>query len=273
MGLDFLNPESLLAVGQIIRRKRESLGLTQESLAAKAGYSDKLIRYIEQGKRTRLQTLQNVCQALGLPADTYEVPDNVIADSKYGSYNLNHYADYVGIYFGFRRGLTNQANFLRTIYEIAWSNKKRCLEFFEDHKYISSIGRPVDFSQQGDIYINNDIGLLHLITMDRGAIRLVTLSKLRRDDNTLEGVVLTQLRNAHHHSPAVSPIYLQKAEGVAERGEVASLIGPIPPTNEIYPTVAAYIEEVEREVAYFPPTSSLDPKITRISSRASKARA
>jgi hypothetical protein len=151
--------------------------------------------------------------------------------------------------------------------------KKRCLEFYEEQKYTSSAGRPVNFGQQGDIYINNDIGLLHLVTSDRGAVRLITLSKLRRTDDILEGIVLTQLRNSHYYSPAVSPIYLQKADGVVSRSEVISLTGPIAPTDELYRTVAAYIEEVEREVAYFPPTSSLDPKVTRISSRASKSRA
>ena len=151
---------------------------------------------------------------------------------------------------------------MRTVFEISWSEEKRCLEFYEDQKYISSAGRPVDNSQQGDIFINNDIGLLHLVTSDFGAIRLVTLSKLRRSDDILEGVVLTQLRNSHYYSPAVSPIYLQKAEGVVSRSEVASSIGPIAPTDELYRTVAAYIEEVEREVAYFPPTSSLEPKVT-----------
>lgn len=268
MALDFLSAESLLSLGNAIRKKRETLGWTQEKLADQAGYSDKVIRNVEHGVRTKLQTIRDVCKALGLPEDAYEISENVIADTKYGAYNLSHYADYVGIYFGFRRGLTVQSNFLRTVYEILWSDKKRCLEFIEDHKYKSSDGRTRDFSQRGDIYISNEIGLLHLITSDRGAVRLITLSKMRRDDNILEGVVLTQLRIAHHYSPAVSPIYLQKAEDVSNRSEATPLIGPIAPTDPLYPIVAAYIEEVEREVAYFPPTSSLDPKITRISSRA-----
>jgi hypothetical protein len=70
---------------------------------------------------------------------------------------------------------------------------------------------------------------------------------LSRATGTLLGLlpfreaVLKQLRHSHYYSPAVSPIYLQKAEGVASRGEVASLMGPIAPTDELYRTVAAYI--------------------------------
>jgi hypothetical protein len=182
--------------------------------------------------------------------------ENKVADPRYGSYAANNYSDYIGTYFAFRRALTDQTNFLRTIFQISWSERKRCLEFFEEQRYLSSAGRPVDFSQQGDIYINNDVGLLHLVTSDRGAIRVITLSKLRRSDSILEGIVLTQLRHSRYYSPAVSPIYLQKAEEVENRSEVSSLIGPIAPTHELYPTVAGYIAEVEREVAYFPPDSS-----------------
>jgi transcriptional regulator with XRE-family HTH domain len=139
MALDFTNPESLIALGAVIRKKRESIGWTQEKLAYEAGYSDKIIRLIEHGARTKLKTLQDVCQALGLPSDAYNISENKIADSRYGSYNLTHYIDYIGVYFAFRRGFTNQTNFLRTIFEIAWSDEKRCLEFYEDHKYTSSV--------------------------------------------------------------------------------------------------------------------------------------
>jgi predicted transcriptional regulator len=65
MAVDYMNPESLAALGVVIRKKRESVGWTQEKLAYEAGYSDKIIRLIEHGARTKLQTLQNVCQALG----------------------------------------------------------------------------------------------------------------------------------------------------------------------------------------------------------------
>jgi transcriptional regulator with XRE-family HTH domain len=64
----------------MIRRKREGLGVSQEALAIKSGYNEKTIRNIEQGKRTRLQNLQNVCQAVGLPPDAYAVAENVISD-------------------------------------------------------------------------------------------------------------------------------------------------------------------------------------------------
>ena len=236
MALDFLNAESLVSLGNVIRKKRESLGWTQEKLAEQAGYSDKVVRNVEHGIRSKAQTIRDVCKALKLPDDIYEISDNVIADAKYGAYNLSHYVDYIGLYFGFRRGLTVQSNFLRTVYEILWSDKNRCLEFIEDQKYTSSNGRIIDFSQRGDIYISNEIGLLHLITSDRGAVRLITLSKLRRDDNTLEGVVLTQLRNANHYSPAVSPIYLQKAEDISSRREGASLLARFRrPSNCIRP--------------------------------------
>jgi transcriptional regulator with XRE-family HTH domain len=273
MGLDFTNPESLKELGAAVRKKRKSIGWTQQTLAEKSSCSDRIVRNIESGYKTRSSIIIRVCEALGMSFEDHNAGYNVISDEKYGSYNLSHFNDYIGVYFGFRRGLSHQINFLRTVYEISWSEKKRCLVFFEDHKYLSSDGRPIDNSQNGDVYISNEIGLLHLLTSEKGAIRLVTLSKLKRPANILQGVVLTQLINAIHYSPAVAPIYLQKVCDVASRSDLASLVGPISPTHEEYQSVAAHLEEVEREVVYFPPMSSLEPTVTRISSRVSEPRA
>jgi transcriptional regulator with XRE-family HTH domain len=272
MGLDFSNPESLKELGAAIRKKRESIGWTQLTLAGKSRCSDRIIRNIEGGRKTRPSILCRVCEALGISFEDYNANYNAISDEKYGAYSLDHFNDYIGIYFGYRRGLSHQINFLRTVYEISWSDKKRCLEFFEDHKYTSSDGELIDHSQRGDIYISNEIGLLHFLTSKKGAIRLVTLSKLSRPANILQGVVLTQLVDAIHYSPAVAPIYLQKVSDAPNRSELASIIGPISPAHEEYQTIAARIEEVERKVVYFPLVSSLDPKVTRISSRVSEPR-
>ncbi len=272
MALDFLNPESLTGLGQAIRRKRESLGLTQVALADKAGYTGRIVRAIEHGERTKLQTLRDVCEAIGLPADSYEINDNIISDPKYGSYNISHYADYIGIYFGFRHGLTVQNNFLRTVYEISWSGKKRCLEFLENQKYTSPNGRVQNYSQEGDIYIRNLTGMMHLLTSFRGSLRLITLCKMKKDDSIFEGVIMTQIEGSHYYSPGVSPFYLKKVEGVTDRDSLSEHVGNIFPDDDAYRETALYLEEIQREVARFSPMFLLDPKVTRLSSRVSKQR-
>lgn len=271
MALDDLNPDALVALGQAIRKKRRALGWTQQHLASESGHNEKDLRKLERGELTKIIVITNVCQALQLSVDIYLTAtarsNTSIADKQYGSYNRSHYKSYSGSYLAFRRSLTVPENFLRTVFDIDWSDERRCLTFRENHCYVASDGKTIDFSQAGDIYINNNIGLFHLVTSTDGALRLITLSKMRTHDDALGGVVLTQLRNTLYYSPAVSPIYLQKCKAVSDCQKLDAIIGPISPMHELYSTVAIYIEEVERNVAYFPPTASLDGKVTRISSR------
>jgi HTH-type transcriptional regulator / antitoxin HipB len=54
-------------LGSVIRERRRSLGIDQETLASVAGVSRKLVSEIERGKPTvRLDGLIRVLEALGL---------------------------------------------------------------------------------------------------------------------------------------------------------------------------------------------------------------
>jgi transcriptional regulator with XRE-family HTH domain len=273
---DDIDPKSLVNLGQAVRKKRKALGWTQQNLASESGHNEKDIRKLERGEVIKFQTLNNICQALEISIDQHlsrRSSEITVADEKYGAYNRSHYDGYIGPYFAYRRSLTVPENFIRTIFEIAWSNDRRCFIFAETHRYMTSNGESVDFSQSGDIYINNNMGLLHLITSAEGAIRLITLSKLRTNNNLLAGIVLTQLRSTLYYSPAVSPIYLQKIDGVTDIGEMLDMVGPISPIDEAYTPVAMRISEIEEEVAYFPPAiASLDRKITRMIPRVTNSR-
>jgi HTH-type transcriptional regulator / antitoxin HipB len=56
-----------LAIGEMVRRSRQSLGLRQDELAFAAGVSTRVIHQIEHGKPTsRLDSLSSVLAVLGL---------------------------------------------------------------------------------------------------------------------------------------------------------------------------------------------------------------
>lgn len=56
-----------LAIGEAVRRARESLGLRQDELAVAAGVSTRAIHQIENGKPTsRLDSVSPVLAVLGL---------------------------------------------------------------------------------------------------------------------------------------------------------------------------------------------------------------
>ncbi|MCA9048963.1 MAG: helix-turn-helix transcriptional regulator [Planctomycetaceae bacterium] len=57
----------VVANGEAIRQLRIRLGLTQAELAARAGFSDRLIRKAERGDRVRRRTLHVLAQALSTP--------------------------------------------------------------------------------------------------------------------------------------------------------------------------------------------------------------
>lgn len=274
--LEDIHSDSLVKIGRAVQKKRKSLGWTQQKLATESGHNEKDIRKLERGESIKSIPIINICQALKLEIDTnlLSAPHDIaVADAKYGAYSRSHYDNVVGPYFAYRRSLTVPENFLRTMFEITWSSDSRCLTFFETHNYTSASGKPVDFSQQGEIYINNNMGLLHLMTCSEGAIRLITLSKLRTHNNLLAGIVLTQLRSTLYYSPAVSPIYLQKIDGMTDRDANLAMVGPISPVHEAYSTVAMNIRDIEEEVAYFPPLGpAFDGNVTRMVPRTSSFR-
>lgn len=62
-----LAKQDALAIGETVRRSRESLGLRQDELAFAAGVSTRVIHQIEHGKPTsRLDSLSSVLGVLGL---------------------------------------------------------------------------------------------------------------------------------------------------------------------------------------------------------------
>lgn len=56
----------LAAIGQVIRQRRETLGLTQEYLADVSGVGLRTIREIERGNGKSLTLLMKVADTLGL---------------------------------------------------------------------------------------------------------------------------------------------------------------------------------------------------------------
>ena len=61
---------SLMKLGDIIRQRRELLGLVQSQLAALSGISTRTIQLVEQGKgNPSLETLMSLIDPLGLRLD------------------------------------------------------------------------------------------------------------------------------------------------------------------------------------------------------------
>jgi transcriptional regulator with XRE-family HTH domain len=64
-------------IGNVLRAKREKLGISQEDLAERAGVDRSYVSILERGlKSPTLETLERICVALGT------LPEQVLAEAR-----------------------------------------------------------------------------------------------------------------------------------------------------------------------------------------------
>ena len=248
MGLERIDDAARVMLGQRIERARNSKRLTLADLASRAGYDERTIRNVIKGQKTRVGTIEDICKVLEISV-TERSSDT--ADEAHGGYTYNLYNEYVGFYYACRRSFSFPGNLLQSIYEIRWNKELGCLFFEETQRYRATPAKDMqDYSQSGEIFISGRIGLLHLVTMAEGALRLVTLSKLGLD-GTMKGIVLTQAPGPFYWHPAVSPILFRKADPELSAEELHKVIGPIPPDSAEYQDLNQSLIDIEQNVGKF----------------------
>lgn len=256
---------TLVALGKRIEAERNVRGLSQIALAEKAGCSPKLIRKLINGEKTRGKILSEICAALGIRLDDGNPTE--VTDAEHGSYTLNNFAQYEGFYFAYRRSFVQPRNILRSLFEIKWDKKGRLLRFNEFQKYMSSeTGEMVDRSQSGEVFVGSRSNLLHLLTRDRGAVRLITLFPFRMqhpEDFKMSGIVLTQSPKQFRYLPSAAAITFEKAKGSKEK--LAEQVGEVRQgASGDYVKLAADLTRIERHVVNLaltpPPQDPLKPE-------------
>ncbi|MGO7987206.1 helix-turn-helix domain-containing protein [Rhizobium leguminosarum] len=249
-----LSPEDRRHLGLRIDRARRNQGLSYVSLAQKTGYDERTIRNLVKGQSTKNSTLWDVCQALQIHVeeDDSARADLLVADDAHGNYAFTQCDDYIGHYYATRRSFTVKGSLVRSIFDIYWSEKRRCLCFKEYQRLKSEkSGKIVDYSQVGEIFVSKLSGLVHLQTLDDGGIRLITLTRLRTDDMTMNGLVLTQSPQSFYYKPSISPIFLQKTDASYTLEELTEQVRAITPADPEHAYADEYLSEIERNVGIF----------------------
>ena len=242
-------PQSNL--GRRVDAERKIRGYSLEQLATRAGYNERTIRNFINGKSTRPRTKIEICSAVGIDIQKEQGSKRAkriqAADADHGTYNRDHFREYIGCFFGYRRSFQTEGN-LRSFYEFFWSDEHSCLRFKEAHRYYSPrLKRLVNYDQEGDVFVSNSIGLVHLLTKFEGALRLITLTKLHHDEMTMCGIVLTQAERPNHFEPAASPIFLEKAKaGTAV--DLVKQVGILEPRDPDFQAANAILDQVEKDV-------------------------
>lgn len=240
-----LSEQEKSLIGLKIREGLEVKGLTQDYLAAVLNVDPRTVRNILCGKSLTVPRLNAISEALGIE---FETPTSETNNTglDFGGYPKHSVEKYIGNYVAVRHSLGSNPNLHCSFYSFDWDNDKGALHFNEENKFIGSNDRLRDFSQGGSIYISPDIGLLHLMTSWRGAVRLITLSKLRMNSNMMYGAVLTQSDQRFGFMPALSPVAFKKIESDDER-HVPERSGPIKYQTETHDFWSEYLQTAETE--------------------------
>ena len=226
-----------------------------KALAEDAGCHVRTIRNFFNGKQIKEATIRKICAVVGVDLDAAIGKQTAItlsSNAQHGSYSEELVRDYVGYFYAFRRSFTVPGDFVRSLFNFEWERNYNCLRFKESQSYESStLKRRVNYDQTGDVFISNTVGLVHLLTVQLGALRLITLTRLHHDENFMRGVVLTQKEWPDHFQPAVSPIYFRKVLDNSNPEELTQHIGHVRPSDAGYTEIKESLDHIASAVAHF----------------------
>lgn len=244
-----------------IRLEMAKQGLTREDLAEKAGVKDRTLGNLLAGEAVRDITIAKIARALAFDLEALlNAPSakktmaqeelTARASEAYGGYMRSAYDDYIGIYVAWRRAFARRPELYRSVYEFDWDDEGGRLRFLELQRFRGRGNRTVDSTHAGGVYISPHTGLIQLLTTFQGALRLVTLSRMRLGDNRLRGLILTQSDREQFFAPAAAAIQLDRLDRRRPLAELERLVGPVSPSDPEFAAVSADLAEIEQSSIY-----------------------
>lgn len=240
------------ALGSQIEDARNERSMTQIVLAKKAGCHEKTVRKVIQGEAASDRTVRLICKVLDIDFDQRRSSSEV-SDEAHGSYSRSHHKDYVGNFYYYRRNFHDRREILRSALKIDWDKTKSVLQFEEHQRIRDPSGHWKDRSQKGEISISSTYGLIHLLTVYKGALRLITVTKYRLhddDDLTMHGIILTQTHESFHPRPSVAAVVFRKVLNSTWGDEFKSRVEMIRPGNGEYNSWDQELTEAERNMNF-----------------------
>lgn len=202
--------------------------LTQAELADAADCHEKTIQNLLGGRSVRDQTLFDVCMVLGLDfpglrnawhgegpgtGQAMELKGNggVVAPVYMGAYTRAAVDHYIGSYLTVRRAFSTPDMIVAYRTDISWDPEWPSLMFQERD-------RPdAPFSHRGRLYIPASSMFIHLVSLTKGAMRMVVVSQLDRAGE-MRGLITTLNKQRAMFVPVSTPIVYIRREEFLERG-------------------------------------------------------
>lgn len=208
--------------------------LTQAELADAADCHEKTIQNLLGGRSVRDQTLFDVCMVLGLDypelrdawhGEGHPPPNDVpkelrgeggvVAPTYMGAYTRAAVDQYIGNYLTLRKAFSTPDAIVAYRTEIVWDPEWPSLLFQERD-------RPdAPYSHRGRLYIPASSMFIHLVSLTKGAMRMIVVSQLDRAGE-MRGIITTLNKQGAMFVPVATPIVYARRDEVSgdELGEI-----------------------------------------------------
>jgi hypothetical protein len=207
--------------------------LTQAELADAADIHEKTIQNLLAGRPVRDQTLFDVCMVLGLDFDRVKAaltgearaardapqPNGAVegraAPEYMGAYTRAGVDHYIGSYLTLRPSFSVPDGIMAYRTDITWDDEWPSLLFQERDRP----DKP--FLHRGRVYIPTSSSYIHLVSLTKGAMRMVMVSQLG-PTGQMRGLITTLHKQRAAFVPVSAPIVYVKRENFAglELGEI-----------------------------------------------------
>ena len=202
--------------------------ITQASLADAADCHEKTIQNLLAGKAVRAQTLFDVCVVLGLKYETIReiwsgearpaaahgeapsTPDaggmgGVVAPIYMGAYTRAGVDHYLGSYLTLRPAFSTPRTIVAYRTDVTWDDSWPSLLFQE-------VDRPDQpYSHRGRLYIPPSSMFIHLVSLTKGAMRMVVVSQIDQAGQ-MRGLITTLNKQRAVFVPVAAPIVYMKTD-------------------------------------------------------------
>ncbi len=210
-----------------IERALHKKGWSKSLLAEKAGYDEKTVRNLFDGKHVKHQTLFDVCKTLDIePKIDNDIENIDCSDDEFGGYLRKTHEYYEGFYHIYRRSFTQIGKIYRSVLKVEWDKTEERFSFSEF--YIdSNEDKRILNQHSGAVYMSPYTNLVQLLTVYQGSIRLITATRMRQSDGIMRGIICTQCEDINYFQPAISPVVLHKIKNYDPDNQIISDIGLI----------------------------------------------
>jgi hypothetical protein len=197
--------------------------LTQAELADASDCHEKTIQNLLGGRSVRDQTLFDVCMVLGLdfdklksawngtgttpaaPAELQGENGGVVSPLYMGAYTRGAVDHYIGSYLTLRSSFSRPECIVAYRTDITWDPDWPSLLFQERDRL------DAPYSHRGRLYVPASSMFIHLVSLTKGAMRMIVVSQVDRFGE-MRGIVTTIHKHGAVLIPVATPIVYAKSE-------------------------------------------------------------